>query len=72
MNIKTYSWNVNGIRSSAKNGFFDWFKNSDSDIVLLREVLAERHQVSPEHLEPFGYKSFWHPAQKKGYSGVAI
>jgi exodeoxyribonuclease-3 len=72
MILKTYSWNINGIRSSAKNGFFDWLKNSNADIVLLQEIRAEPSQISPEHLEPFGYKSFWHPAQKKGYSGVAI
>ena len=72
MIVKTYSWNVNGIRSSAKNGFFDWLKNSNADIVLLQETRAEPSQISPEQLEPFGYKSFWHPAQKKGYSGVAI
>ena len=72
MIVKTYSWNINGIRASAKNGFFEWLKNSNADIVLLQEVRAEPSQISPEQLEPFGYKSFWHPAQKKGYSGVAI
>jgi exodeoxyribonuclease-3 len=72
MNLKIYSWNVNGIRACVKNGFLDWLKNSNADIVLLQETRAEPSQISPECLEPFGYKSFWHPAQKKGYSGVAI
>lgn len=72
MILKTYSWNINGIRACAKNGFFEWLKKSNADIVLLQEVRAESSQLPQEQLELFGYKSFWHSAQKKGYSGVAI
>lgn len=72
MILKTYSWNINGIRAAAKNGFFEWLKNSNADIVLLQETRAEPSQISPDLIEPFGYKSFWHPAQKRGYSGVTI
>ena len=72
MTLRIYSWNVNGIRAGIKNGFLDWLKNSDADMVFLQESRAEPSQIDPEHLEPFGYKSFWHPAQKKGYSGVVL
>lgn len=72
MSIKVYSWNINGIRACAKAGFFDWLKNSDADIVFLQEVRALPEQLLPEQIEPFGYKSFWHPAEKKGYSGVSV
>lgn len=72
MLLKTFSWNVNGIRAALKNGFLNWLENSNADIVLLQETRAEPSQIPPEHLEPFGYKSFWHPALKKGYSGVVI
>jgi len=71
-NLKIYSWNLNGIRASLKNGFLHWLENSNADIILLQETRAESTQILPEQLEPFGYKSFWHSAQKKGYSGVAI
>ncbi len=72
MSIKVYSWNINGIRASAKAGFFDWLIKLDADIILLQETRALPEQLSKEQLEPIGYKSFWHPAEKKGYSGVAI
>ncbi|KAB8032083.1 exodeoxyribonuclease III [Fluviispira multicolorata] len=72
MSLKIYSWNINGIRASAKAGFFNWLENSQADIVLLQEVRALPSQLNSEQIEPFGYKSIWHPAQKKGYSGVAI
>lgn len=72
MSNKLYSWNVNGIRASAKAGFFNWLKTSNADIVFLQETRALPEQLTEEQLEPIGYKSFWHPAEKKGYSGVAI
>ncbi|APJ03362.1 exodeoxyribonuclease III [Silvanigrella aquatica] len=72
MSLKIYSWNVNGIRASAKAGFFEWLKKSDADMVFLQETRALPEQLAQEQLEPYGYKSFWHPADKKGYSGVAV
>ncbi|WP_186649067.1 exodeoxyribonuclease III [Fluviispira vulneris] len=72
MSLKIYSWNLNGIRAAAKAGFFNWLENSQADIILLQEVRALPEQLNPEQIEPFGYKSIWHPAEKKGYSGVAI
>ncbi|BBH52666.1 exodeoxyribonuclease III [Fluviispira sanaruensis] len=72
MSLKIYSWNLNGIRASAKAGFFNWLENSQADIVFMQEVRALPEQLNPEQIEPFGYKSIWHPAEKKGYSGVAI
>lgn len=70
--MKIMSWNVNGIRAAAKSGFFEWLKSSDADVVLLQEVRAEVDQLAPEWLAPFGYKSYFNSAQKKGYSGVGI
>lgn len=71
-NVKIVSWNVNGIRAAAKGGFFKWLEGCDADFVLLQEVRAELSQFQTDWLEPFGYKGYWHPAQKKGYSGVGI
>ena len=72
MSVKIVSWNVNGIRAAARGGFFEWLENANADFVLLQEVRAETHQFEPHWLEPFGFKSHWHAASKKGYSGVGI
>lgn len=69
--MKILSWNVNGIRASLKCGFLDWLAAEQPDILCIQES-----RVTPEELEdhcrtPPGYKSYWHPAQKKGYSGAA-
>lgn len=70
MNI--YSWNVNGIRAAVKKGFFDWFYTSHADVVCLQETKAQPDQLDKEVLCPDGFETFWHSAEKKGYSGVAI
>lgn len=70
--VRVASWNLNGIRAAAKNGFFNWLELLPADIVLLQEVRCADEDLQREWLEPFGYKGAWHAAQKKGYSGVGI
>ncbi len=40
MSIKLLSWNVNGMRSIARQGFADWFTQQRADVVLLQEIKA--------------------------------
>lgn len=66
------SWNVNGIRAASRNGFADWFEDVGADIVCLQETKARPEQLEEPLLHLGGYHSFWHSAEKPGYSGVAI
>ncbi|ADY25939.1 exodeoxyribonuclease III Xth [Deinococcus proteolyticus MRP] len=61
--------NLNGLRSARRKGLEDWLTRHAPDVLLLQEVRAP---AMPEVLEALGYHSAWHPAQKAGYSGVAI
>jgi exodeoxyribonuclease-3 len=72
--MKIISYNVNGIRSAASKGFFTWLQATDPDIICLQEVKALPEQIPEEIflIEQMGYHHYWYPAQKKGYSGVAI
>jgi len=70
--MKIKSWNVNGIRSVAKKGFEDWFKESKADVYCLQEIKATPDQLEGFVLNPNKYHAFWHPAEKPGYSGTAI
>ncbi len=72
--MKIISYNVNGIRSAASKGFFTWLQATDPDIICLQEVKALPGQIPEEIflIEQMGYHHYWYPAQKKGYSGVAI
>ncbi|RAI97468.1 exodeoxyribonuclease-3 [Chitinophaga skermanii] len=70
MRIITY--NVNGLRSAMNKGFVDWLKTDPADIICLQEVKAHRENVDFKQFEELGYEDYWYPAQKKGYSGVAV
>ena len=66
------SYNVNGIRAAAKKGFLEWLQQESPDIVCLQETKAQPEQLDESLLNPDGYHTYWYPAEKKGYSGVAI
>jgi len=69
---KIISYNVNGIRSAMNKGWLDWVKNTNPDIICLQEIKATPEQLDVKVFEELGYKHYWFPAEKKGYSGVAI
>lgn len=66
------SWNVNGIRAAAKKGFVGQVKELQPDIICLQEIKAKIEQLPPELLEIEGYRAYFYPAERPGYSGVAI
>jgi exodeoxyribonuclease-3 len=71
--LRIVSLNLNGIRSAASKGAFDWLATSGADIVCVQELKAQ--QVDIDRAVPpaptFDY-SYFHCAEKKGYSGVGI
>lgn len=64
--------NVNGIRSAARKGFFEWLNTQAVDVVCLQEIKAHADQLTDPIYYPSDYHCFYVPAQQKGYSGVAI
>jgi exodeoxyribonuclease-3 len=69
--MKLYSWNVNGYRAAWRGGFLDWLRERAPDVVCLQETKVHPEQLDEERLHPLGYRSYWHSARKRGYSGVA-
>lgn len=53
-------------------GLMTWLENARPDVLCLQEIKASPEQVDVSKLEAMGYYHYWYPAQKKGYSGVAI
>lgn len=70
--MRIISANLNGIRSAAKKGFFEWMVSVGADVVCVQETKAQEHQLEAELHYPEGYHTYFFDAQKKGYSGVAI
>jgi exodeoxyribonuclease-3 len=70
--LSLVSWNVNGLRACARKGFSDWLSAARPNILGLQEIRALPEQLSDEVREPDGYHTWFHPAERKGYSGVAL
>lgn len=71
--MKIISYNVNGIRAAISKGFLDWLQQSNPDVICLQEIKAQEDQIPVLEITAAGYPyQYYFPAQKKGYSGVAI
>lgn len=70
--MKIISINVNGIRSAKNKGVFEWLMLQDPDIICIQELKCSLEDLPSDIQNWNGYYSEFHPAQKKGYSGVAI
>lgn len=76
--LRVISLNLNGIRSAATKGVFDWLQQQQADVVCLQELKAQHadltEQMQAPAAQPDGpaFHSAFHPAQKKGYSGVGL
>ncbi len=70
--LKIISANLNGIRSAAKKGFFEWMAKQDAHFVCVQELKAQATDMTPAFVAPPGYHGHFHYAEKKGYSGVGI
>lgn len=70
--MKILSYNVNGLRSALSKGFIEWLLATQADIICLQEIKSTPQQVDSNLFENIGFKTYWSPAVKKGYSGVAI
>ena len=69
---KIISANLNGIRSAAKKGFFNWMGTQTADFICVQELKAQLPDMTPEFLNPHGYHGYFHYAEKKGYSGTGV
>ncbi len=69
--MRIISINTNGIRSAVRKGMLDWLKKQKADVICIQETKAQEHQLNGDFCPP-GYHCYYHDAQKKGYSGVAI
>ncbi len=70
--IKIISTNLNGIRSAASKGFFDWLELQQADFVGVQEVKAQHDDVHGRFDGSGPLRGHFHYAQKKGYSGVGL
>ena len=69
--MRIVTWNVNGIRAAIRKGIDRFFEKINADIWLLQEIRCLPEQLPKDWNPPDDYEMILHPAEKKGYSGVA-
>lgn len=70
--MRITTWNVNGLRAALRKGFEEHLDRLQPDVLLFQEVRALPDQLPMPWAAPEGWHVHWHPAQKKGYAGVAV
>ena len=69
--MRIVSWNVNGIRAAIRKGLDEFVEKMNPDVLMLQEIRALPEQLPKDWKKPKGMEIIWHPAEKKGYSGVS-
>lgn len=70
--MRVISVNVNGIRSAARKGFYEWLAAQRADFVCLQEIKAHEADLDPAIVAPKNFHAAFSLAEKKGYSGVGL
>ncbi len=70
--MKVISLNTNGIRSAIKKGLIPWLESVKADVICIQETkMQATDDTAMMDILP-GYYAYYHDAEKKGYSGVAL
>jgi len=64
--------NLNGVRSAASKGFFQWLDQQRADAVGVQELKAQADVVEAQFRSCDKLNGHFHYAEKKGYSGVGL
>jgi exodeoxyribonuclease-3 len=70
--VRVVTVNVNGLRSAASKGLFDWLVGELPDVVCLQETRSREQSLRPDLTGFAGLQGSFLDAERKGYSGVAI
>jgi exodeoxyribonuclease-3 len=71
--MRLSSWNINGIRHAIGTGDLgNWLETSTPDIAGFQEVKATPDQCTEKPWLDLGYREWWHPAERTGYSGILL
>jgi len=70
--MRIVTLNANGVRAAARKGLFDWLARERPDVVCLQEIRAQADQITAPLFHPRNLHCYYEPAERKGYSGVAL
>ncbi len=72
MDLKLWSWNVNGLRAVLGKNFIADIQREKPDWIGLQETKLQAHQIPDGMKQLADYRQYWSHAERKGYSGTAV
>jgi len=71
--VRIITLNVNGLRSAERKGLARWLARAEPwDVVCVQEIKCLQDDVPRSMRTPRKAHATFHPAERKGYSGVAL
>jgi exodeoxyribonuclease III len=70
--MRIVTLNLNGLRSAVNKGFLGWLGKQSADVVCVQELKAQDKDLTDAIRNPDGFHSYFHCADRPGYSGVGI
>jgi exodeoxyribonuclease-3 len=71
--VRIVTLNVNGLRSAQRKGFARWLARVEPwDVVCVQEIRCDACDVPASLRAPRRSHATFHPAERKGYGGVAL
>lgn len=70
--MKVINVQVDGLEAAVKDGFYDWIREHDADVVCIQNLKAKEYQLSDDIVYPDGYNAYFFDAEPDHYSGVAV
>ncbi len=70
--MRVVSINVNGLKRAAENGFFDWMREIDADVVCVQDLQGKVYDFDDEIFHPEGYQAYFIDAERPEDGGVGI
>ena len=70
--LRVVTQNLNGVRSAARKGWFEWIDAQAADVVCVQELKAQDADLVDAMRSIGAARGVFHFADRKGYSGVGI
>ena len=70
--FRIISLNLNGIRSAARKGAFEWLALQQADVICVQELKAQEPDMTADLLANATHTGWFQYAEKKGYSGAGL
>jgi len=70
--MRVVSISVNGLKRAAENGFFDWIREIDADVVCVQDLQGKVYDFDDQIFHPDGYQAYFLDAENPADGGVGI